>query len=330
MFRAVLGMAVVAVLTASASAGAPQYFTDTEKDFGVTAVGPVLVHYFPITNKSKEVVTMGTPRIQCGCVSVTLLKAQLAPGETTYLVGYMNTAKIPQQQIGTNKSVAVSVPFLSPVLEEVTVKLLCVARPDMVWSTNDGLSFGTVTKGKAAKASMKITLYNNPTWEIKEAKCGGLYVKAEAKPVSRTANEVTYEIVTTLDPSCPAGNWMSEITVATNAAGIEKMRIPVTVNVTAPISVSPEAVKMGTLPMGGNQSVDVTIIGLAPFKVLEVKGGDEHVSVTKKTDGARHQHTLKVDVKADAAGDATRQIEIVTDSKDMPTVMLPVSYSVKK
>jgi hypothetical protein len=39
---------------------------------------------------------------------------------------------------------------------------------------------------------------------------------------------------------------------------------------------------------------------------------------------------LKVDVKAAAAGDLIREIQILTDSKDMPTVILPVSYSVKK
>ena len=330
MCRAVLVVSAVAVLTAQASAGAPQYFTETDKDFGVTAVGPVLVHYFPITNKSKDTVTMGTPTIQCGCVSVTLLKATLAPGETTYLVGYMNTAKIPQHQIGTTKSVGVRVPFLTPVLEEVSLKLTCVARPDMVWSTNDGISFGTVAKGKPTKATMKVTLFNTGTWEIKETKCSGQFVKAEAKLLARNATDVTYEVVATLDEKCPAGNWMSEITVATTAAGIEKMRIPVTVNVVSPISVTPEAVKLGTLPMGGNQTMDVTINGLAPFKVLDVKGGDEHVSVTKKTDGARHQHTLKVDIKADATGDLKRDIEIMTDSKDMPKVVLPVSYSVKK
>lgn len=333
MLRPVAAVAAVLVAAASAVAAAPDYFTEKEKDFGVTAVGPVLVHYFPIKNTSNQTVSMGTPRIQCGCVSVTLMKGQLAPGETTYLAAYMNTAKIPAQQIGTNKSVTVSVPFLTPNYEEVVLKVTTVARPDMVWSTNDGVTFGTVVKGKPATATMKVTLFNNPKWEVKEAKSSGIYVKAEvkeAKDSNRAAGQVTYEITATVDEKCPAGNWMSDLTLTTNAVGIEKMRVPVTVNVVPAISVSPEAVKFGALPMGDAKTFDVTVQGLQPFKVLEVKGGDDTIHVTPKTDGARHQHTLKVDVKAAAAGDLTREIQIVTDSKDMPTVVLPVSYSVKK
>lgn len=330
MLRPVTAVAAVVVVAASAVAGAPDYFTEKEKDFGVTAVGPVLVHYFPIKNTSNQTVSMGTPRIQCGCVSVTLMKGQLAPGETTYLAAYMNTAKIPQAQIGTNKSVTVSVPFLTPNYEEVVLKVTTVARPDMVWSTNDGVTFGTVVKGKPTKASMTVTLFNNPKWEVKEVKSSGIFVKAEVKETKRTGGEVAYEITATLDEKCPAGNWMSDLTLTTNAVGIEKMRVPVTVNVVPAISVSPEAVKFGALPMGDAKSFDVTVQGLLPFKVLEVKGGDDSVHVTPKTEGARHQHTLKVDVKAAAVGDLTREIQIVTDSKDMPTVVLPVSYSVKK
>lgn len=330
MLRPVAAVAAVLAVAASAVAGAPDYFAEKDKDFGVTAVGPVLVHYFPIKNTSNQTVTMGQPRIQCGCVDVKLHKGQLAPGETTFLAAYMNTAKIPQQQIGTNKSVTVSVPFLTPNYEEVVIKVSTLARPDMVWSTQDGVVFGTVVKGKPTKATMTVTLYNNPRWEVKEVKSSGIYVKADVKEVKRNAGEVAYEITATLDEKCAAGNWMSDLTLTTNAVGIEKMRVPVTVNVVPAISVSPEALKFGALPMGDAKSFDVTVQGLQPFKVLEVKGGDDKVSVTPKTEGARHQHTLKVDVKAAAAGDLTREIQILTDSKDMPTVILPVSYSVKK
>lgn len=330
MFRSAAAAAVVLAAAAGVQAQAGNYFTEKDKDFGVTAVGPVLVHYFPITNKSNQAVTIGTPRIGCGCVSVTLLKAQLAPGETTHLVAYMNTSKIPSHQIGAPKAVEVKMPFLTPVLEEVSLKVSCLARPDMIWSTTDGVTFGTVTKGKPAKAAMSVTLYGNPKWAISEVKSSGVYVKAEAKEKSRTASEVTYEITATLSPECLAGNWMSDLTVSTNAAGIDKMRIPVTVNVENAIKAFPDAVKLGTLPVGDSKSLEVSLSGLEKFKVLEVKGGDDAVTVTPTTDGARVSHTLKLSVKAAAAGDTAREIRIVTDSKDMPTVVLPVSYSVKK
>jgi hypothetical protein len=322
-------LAMVAVV-GSASAQAKTYFNHTEFDYGVSAVGPVLVHYYPITNSSKNTVTMGTPRIQCGCVSVTLLKGSLAPGETTFLIASMHTAKIPTQQIGQTKSVTVHVPFLSPVLEEVATKVTVVARPDMIWSTTDGLGFGTVAKGKTAKASMKITLYGNNKWEISKTESSGKFVEAEAKLLTQSNSETTYEINATLKDDCPEGPWMTEVFVKTNAVGIEKMRIPVMVNVVAAITTNPGTLKLGSVPMGAEQTRDVLLTGLQPFKVLGVNGVDEQVKATAQTEGAKNQHTIKVSIKAGAEGDLVRELKILTDNKDMPTVLLPVSATAKK
>lgn len=316
----------VAAQPVAVAAGANAFFTEKEKDFGVTALGPVLVHYFPITNTSKQAVTMDAPRIGCGCVSATLMKGQLAPGETTYVVAYMNTAKIPSSQLNTNKGVTVSVPFRT-LNEEVVLTVRCFARTDLVWSTQDGVSFGTVTKGKTATATMEVTLYNQPGWEIKEVKSNGAYVKAEAKQTKKGGNSVTYEITCKLDEKCPAGSWMSDLTLTTNAPGIEKMRVPVTVNVEPKIAATPA--DLGAVAVGGSKSVDVTLSGKEPFKVLEVTGADG-VTVTPKTEGARLQHTLKVDVKAAAAGALKKDITIKTDSKDQPEVIVQVSAVVTK
>ena len=54
------------------------------------------------------------------------------------------------------------------------------------------------------------------------------------------------------------------------------------------------------------------------------------MKVTPKTTGSLASHTLTVDVTAAAAGDLGREITITTDSKDQPTVTLPISGSVRK
>jgi hypothetical protein len=329
MKQSLTTLLLVCLVGSPAFAGAPDYFTEKEKDFGVTALGSVHKHFFAIKNTTKEVINMGTPRIQCGCVAVELIKGQLQPGETTYLMAVMSTAKIPSHQIGLPKSVTVSVPFHNPVFEEVVLKVSVLARPDMIWSVVEGVTFGKVAKGKEATNTLKVTLYNSSAWEIEGIESSGVYVKSEAKLISRTPTEVNYEIVTTLKDNCPPGNWMSELTVKSkNAPGIEKMRVPVTVNVISALSVSPESVKLGALPTGDSKTIDVTINGLQPFKVLEVKSGDDNVSVKPITDGARIQHMLKVDVKGN--DNLTRDVQILTDSKEMPTVVLPVTYTVKK
>ena len=192
------------------------------------------------------------------------------------------------------------------------------------------MSFGPVNKGKPATAKMDVTLFNHPSWDISKVTSSGAFVKAEAKATKKTTNAVTYELTCTLDPKCPAGSWMSELTVETNAPGIEKMRVPVTVTVEQKIAVTPGVADLGAVAVGGAKSLDVTLTGKEAFKVLEVKGGDATVSVKATTDGARLQHTLHVALKADAAGAIKKDITITTDNKDQPLVILPVSATVTK
>jgi hypothetical protein len=66
-------------LTASAHAGATDYFTETAKDFGITPRGPVHRHYFPVKNTSDYPITLGAPRVSCGCVSAGVPRPNSPP-----------------------------------------------------------------------------------------------------------------------------------------------------------------------------------------------------------------------------------------------------------
>ena len=330
MWRAALAVIVASVATSQALAGAANYFTETTKDFGTSPIGPVLTHYFAIKNTSNAPVTMGTPRIGCGCVSANLMKASLAPGETTYLIAYMDTKKIPTGQRNVTKTVTVSVPFLSPYPEEVVCRVTTVGREDLFF-TPDSLRFGTLGKDVGGKSTMKVTLFNQPSWQINGAQSTGKFVKVEFKEFSRKGSEVVYEVTANLDPECPIGNWMSEVILSTSASGIEKLRIPVTVVVNSPIAADPVELKFGDVIVDADAAPrQILLQSSTPFKVLEVKGTDGKITVKTVTDGSRATHILNVNVKPDEVGELIRQLQIVTDSKEMPTVIVPVSATAKK
>ena len=87
---------------------------------------------------------------------------------------------------------------------------------------------------------MKVTLLNQPQLTMTEAKSNGKFIKVEAKPTAKGNGE--FEITGTLDPDCPKGNWMSEVFLTTNVRGLEKIRIPVTVNVVPVAATAPDVV----------------------------------------------------------------------------------------
>jgi hypothetical protein len=328
MNKLVLGsVLVVAAFAGQASAGARDYFTEFVKDFGTTPRGPVLTHYFAIKNTTNAQVTIGQPRVSCGCVSTNLLKSTLAPGETTAVLAMMDTRRIPQA--GVLKAVTVYVPFLSPTLEEVSLQVQTITRDDLVM-TPESLAFGTVRQGQAGTASMKVTFYSDPGWKVTEAASTGIYVKPTVAEVSRKGNEVTYEVTATLDPACPVGVWSADVWLTTSNAAVQKLRVPVSVSVVAPIAVNPTAVSLADLKVGASVEHKVILRGNQAFKVLDVKGGDDVVSVKQQSEGSEAVHILTFAVSPKAVGDLTRMFEVTTDHKQQAKVSIPFKASVMK
>jgi len=320
MTRYLLGVIVALAAAGPSWAGATDYFSEFTKDFGTTPRGPVLMHYFTIKNTTAQTVQIGQPRVSCGCVSTQLLKNSLAPGESTAVLAMMDTRRIPQA--GVLKQVIVYVPFLAPTLEEVSLTVQAIARDDLVM-TPDTLAFGTLRKGQGGVASTKITFMSDPTWEVKEAVSTGAYIKPEAKLVSREGAAVTYEVTARLDPSCPVGDWTADVWLKTTNPAVEKLRIPVRVAVMAPLALNPGAVQLSEVKIGDTWEHNVILRGSQAFKVLEVKGGDDVVSLKPQSNDAMPVHVLKIAVHPNTAGTLSRNFEIVTDLKEQERVSLP-------
>lgn len=325
MSRFLLGVVGVCAFTGLAPAGPADMFEEKEKDFGVSPRGTVLVHYFRFTNNTKEAVTLGQPRVSCGCVTPALSAAKVAPGETAAVVAFMDTRRIPYA--GVTRTVTIFVPFLSPNFEEVQLKVSTVTRDDLLMSP-DTIAFGTVTKGKGAKASTKVTFTSDPDWNVNKATSTGAYVNPTVKLVSREGTNVTYEVSAALEKDCPAGNWTSDIYLETSNAAVAKLRIPVTVTVAAPLAAKPEAISFGDVKMGSSAEKTITIESKSPFKILQVKGADDLLSVKLDKDVAQASHTLTIQMNPKAKGGVSRKVEIVTDSKEQPTVVVPVTAKV--
>lgn len=333
MTRYLLTVTMVAVGATAGYGQTSDFMPETAKDFGPSSIGPVLLHYFPIKNTTKETVRIGAPRIGCGCVSVSVLKGELAPGEQTVMATYMDTKKIPQNQRNVTKTVSVHVPFIVPnqPLRETKIDVTTVGREDLSLSP-DQFALGTVKKGASGTATLTVTLFGNTVWQVTEAKSTGKFVTAEFKAVKGPFGRTAYEVTATVSPECPAGNWMSDIHLKSGTPGLESFRIPVTVNVVPPLAVEPGELKLGDVPAGPavGPRPRITVNGLSPFKILQVKAGDKQVSAKVIYDGARSSHVVELELTPEKPGAFTRDIEIVTDCPEMKSVIVPVSATVTK
>jgi Protein of unknown function (DUF1573) len=330
MRQAILAGLCVLLTTAGLHAAGAELFSEKEKDFGTSPRGPVLTHYFPVKNTTGQTITLGQPRVSCGCVSASVLKNTLAPGESTSVVAYMDTKRIPQANVTKTVIVFVTVQAANRI-EEVQLRVTSIARDDLVISP-DVLSFGTVRQGQGGKAVTKLTLYTDPNWQITDTISSGVYVKAVATKLPKVGNEagVSYEVTATLDKACPLGNWIAEVTVKTSAPGLSTLRIPVSVNVVAPIAVNPELVGFGTIAEGVASEQKVILQGSQAFKIVEVKGADAELEIGPAGPAARPVHILKLTLTAKKAGDWAKKIEIITDHEEQKTLTIPLTAKVTK
>jgi hypothetical protein len=326
MNRLLLALAGMLTTAMSAWAGNPSdLFSEKVMDFGTTPKGSVLVHYFRFTNTTNQTMSLGTPRVSCGCTAAALSKNTLAPGESAAVIAYMDTRRIPTPNV--TKSVLVYVPFLAPTQEEVTLRVQTVARDDLMMSP-DTLDLGTVTKGQPRKATTKVTFMSDPNWRITEATSTGAYVKTELKEESRSGNFVTYEVTAILDKECPAGNWTSDINLKTSNAAVAKLRIPVNVNIVTLVAANPESIAFGNLSVGTATEKKLTLQSGTPFKILDVKGVDEQLKVVIEKADASQTHTIILAANPKALGGFTRTVEIFTDNKEQPKIIIPVTAKV--
>jgi hypothetical protein len=314
MFRYSLVVAAALFLTAgTASASwADKMFDELSKDFGSVPRGPMLKHYFRITNNTKDTVTIGEyPRVSCGCVSPRVLKTTLKPGEETHLYATMDT-----NRFSGPKSVTIFVQISSATsTEEVRLWVQANGRNDFNVGP-DTLAMGTVKRGSSPSAAVTVTFYGMPDTKITDVKSESNYVKTEIKAVKSSNGEATFELKASLRSDTPVGKWYSDIWVKTNNPAIPQIRVPLTVDIESALSVSPDVVTLGKVKMDSENERRVVVRGTSPFKVVDIEGVDEVLSVKDSTEEAKQVHVLTVKLKPTATGELNRKIKVKTDLKE--------------
>ena len=286
---------------------ADSMFDELSKDFGSVPRGPTLVHHFRVVNNTKGPVSISNVRVSCGCVSASALKTSLNPGEETAILARMDSTRF----IGA-KSVTIYVQFDRPAYEEVRLWVQANSRNDFN-VTPDTLAFGSVKRSTAPTSAVNLTFYGSPDTQITEVKGESNYIQPTVKAIRRTEGEAAFEVSAKLRSDTPVGKWYTDVWVKTNNPSIPQVRVPLTVEVESPLSVSPEAVSLGQVALNGESERRVIVRGAVPFKIKSVQGTDDLLAVREGTDESKPIHVLTVKLKAAKAGAIDRTVKVVTD-----------------
>ncbi|HXG12442.1 MAG TPA: DUF1573 domain-containing protein [Gemmataceae bacterium] len=311
MFRYSLVLLMGLCTTAPAAASwADALFDEVSKDFGSVPRGPALTHPFRLVNKTKSPVTIHSLRTSCGCVSASALKHNLQPGEETSVIVTMDT-----RRFTGIKTVTVYVQFSQPTWAEVRLWVQANSREDITVSP-DTLAFGHVKRGSRPTAVATVTFLGDGAARIVDVTSDSRYIQTKLQELQRHEAEVSYQLTVLLHADAPAGKWYADIWLQTNNPAVPRIRVPLTVEIDSPLSVSPATVSLGQIRLGTTAERKVIVRGTQPFRITAVEGTDKQLTVRDSTADRKPVHVLTITFRPDRPGNLDRTLRVRTDLED--------------
>jgi hypothetical protein len=292
----------------NASTWADGMFDELSHDFGSVPRGPTLTHYFRIANNTKNPVHIANVRVSCGrCSSARVLQNYLQPGQETAVLATMDT-----NQFINTKTITIYVTFDQPRFEEVRLWMQANSREDVVFAPAS-VAFGQVKRGTTPETKLTVSFLGGATTQILETKSDSNYVQPVIKEVKNNNGTVAYEITAKLRGDTPAGKWYTDIWLKTSNPSMPRLRVPVTVEVEAALSVNPSTVSLGQVKAGVEEDRKVIIRGVRPFRILNIGGTDTQLQVRQTSNESKAVHVLTVTLNPRDVGELSRIIRVQTD-----------------
>ncbi len=314
LYALIVGIGFVAPL--GAADGLRSLFDKQSHDFGNVPIGPLVQTSFTFKNTTNQNLHVANCRVSCGCTAASNDGKVIAPGQSGVIHASMDTRRF----VGS-KSVTIYVLFDQPRVEEDSLVVSAFGRSDIAINP-ESIAFGHVRKGAGANATLNISFAGGT--RVSEAVAESGYVQLAIKETPSNGGGASYELKATLRSDIPVGHWFTDVWVKT---GDSRIRIPVTVEVEPSLLVTPGAVQFETAQVGTPGKKQVLVRGSQPFKIVEVKGGDDIFTAAASSTEAKPVHILTVQFKPGKEGDFVKTLHIVTDLKDDNQVDVSVKGS---
>ena len=284
-------------------------------DFGTMPKGTVKTYRFKMTNIYAVTMQLQEPKSSCGCLSVLEYTGKMGPRETGHI-----DLKIDTSRVEGYKSVSLPVKFegRDPKTGEAfwsfaKIEIRAVSRSDI--AINPGsIQFGVVPAGQAANQTVNIFYTGSQrNWKISEVASKNVAFDVAFVPVP-ARNGISFQITATLKKNAAPGLLDEQIILKTNDPAAPTLSLSATGMVQAPLSlVGGDPMKMGGVEVGKKLERNVIVQSDKPFKLKEVTGQGDGISVTLlKLDAAKKQF-VTVTFAPEKVGPVKKVLTIKTD-----------------
>ena len=290
-------------------------FARLDYDFGTIARGSEAKLRLKITNGYKETVHIKAAGTTCKCFSVRIPKDTLASLESTEIEVTVDTLKFE----GDRKS-TMMITFDRPVLAEVPIPLHAFIRRDVGLSPG-AAQFGAVAKGQQQQKKLQVSHVGRGDWRITDLICKNEHLEAQATETGRFTNgTTTYDLVVTLKPTAPAGDFREQLTIVTDDAAGPQIPVMIEGRVEPDFYAAPEILDFGTVPPGAEVTRNLVIRGRRAFKVTKIES--ESTAGTFEARLPKEAKTTQIVpitlVAPNSLGTISDEFSVVVDQSDEP------------
>jgi hypothetical protein len=320
MRNATLALALLALGTAPAPARdwAEKMFKDgMSRDFGNVPRGAQLFHRFSITNIYAVRMEVTGLASGCGCVTAVASKRVLEPRETAHIDVSMDARRFTGP-----KTVVVRVTVGPEYVSSAELKVAATSRADVVFNP-DAVNFGTVARGQAPAQAIDVEYAGPLAWQITEVVVAkDQPLEASQKELYRRQGQVGYRLQVALKPDAPTGSFKQVIYLKTNDPASPLLPVLVEGAVQSALTVSPDKLALGTVKAGEELTRRVVVRGSQPFRVVEVEGLGDGISLGAELSAADAPvQTVTFKCKPAQPGEFRRELRIKTSLPDGPVVL---------
>ena len=302
---------------------ARKMFKVHEHDFGTVARGSEQKFRFEITNLYKEDVVIDSVRASCGCTIPSIEKQTIKSLESGAILATYNTKSFVGSR-GATVTVTISKPFFA----EVQLQIDGFIRGDVVFVPGK-IELGNIKHGATVTQEVTVKYAGRSSWKITDVQCDKDYYEVEIIDRSLVANQVHYRLLIRLKPEAPVGYIKDDLVLITDDADKGKLKLAVTGNVIAPVTVSPVSMVLGTVPPGTQVIKRMVVKADQPFKITGVTADQDGFSFEVSKEKKKVHLVPMTFVAPGEAAMINAIIRISTDIQDAPSLSSNVSVNVK-
>ena len=215
-----------------------------------------------------------------------------------------------------------------PISPLVQIEVGVGIKPDKVLVSARSVNFGDVRLRENPSREIYVRDPGDGSLKVESAVSDSPFLTAAlAQKAAEGKEHPGYQVILSLKPGLPIGEFKGKVTVQTNHPKEPKVEIPVTANIKGDVEVFPDMFFLGLLKkgQGAKKSITVSTVSAEPLKIEKVDNPFDFISIETRPKVEGKEYVLTAAIKETApVGSIKGDVVIHTNNPDQPTIKVPL------